>query len=408
MSYETLIALRYLRSKKRTGLISFTTFFSFTVIAFGVACITSILSIMNGFESVVLERFLAFDSHLQIIKKGEELFSDKQSVMQLLEKNQKITGYSPYVIFKAVLNSQSDRTITTVKGVDVKRVDTVSRFRKKVVYGSNDFSGNSLSSTPGIILSTEVADKLSVTVGNEVWVMGLQGLGRMFQQPPNRRFIVTGIFNAELTEYNNTYSFISIEAAQVFLRIGEDISGIDINTARIQDSPNVAQSLKAVLPKQLLVKTWYDLHKNLFSSMKLEKWAAFIVLSLMILIANFSITSALLMLILEKRKDIGILKSMGSSMNEIKNIFVTNGMIIGGTGTILGLTIGLTFCFLQIKYELIHLPSDIYVIDVFPVHINPLDFVIVGITALILTYLAALLPARSAGRLLTWRALHYE
>jgi len=408
MSYEYFIAKRYLRSKKRTGLISFTTFFSFIVILLGVACLTTILSILNGFESVVLDRFLAFDSHVKVMSKGEEQFPDAEQFTTTLKNIPQITGYSPYISAKAMLTSDYGEFITTLKGVDLETVDRVSRFRDKVIYGTNDFTIDTVKTEFGIILGKATADKLLVTPGDEIRVMSLRGLSRVYQIPPVRKFTVTGIFDAEIIEYNLLYSFVPLSAMQRFLRMGNDVTGFDINTTHIENSTSVAQSLREVVPENLLVKTWFDLHKNLFASMKLEKWAALVVLSLMILVASFSIASSLIMLVLEKRKEIGILKSMGSSANGIKRIFIMNGMIIGSAGTILGLLIGLGFCLIQLKYELILLPTDIYIIELLPVKINPLDFILVGIIALILTFAATLYPARSAAKLIPARALKYE
>jgi len=265
MSYEYFIAKRYLRSKKRTGLISFTTFFSFIVILLGVACLTTILSILNGFESVVLDRFLAFDSHVRVMSKGEEEFPDIEQFKETIKNIFQITGYSPYITTKVILMSGSgeEKIITTLKGVDLETVDGVSRFREKVFYGTDDFTIDTAEKEFGIILGMDTADKLAVTLGEEIWIMSLRGLGNVLQVPPVRKFTVTGIFDAEIVEYNLIYSFIPLSAAQKFLRMGNDVTGFDVNTTDIANSTYVAQLLREVIPENLLVKTWYDLHENL-------------------------------------------------------------------------------------------------------------------------------------------------
>ena len=408
MSFEYFIAKRYLRSKKRTGLISFTTFFSFIVILFGVACLTTILSIMNGFEAVVLDRFLAFDSHIVVAKKGETPFPDKEDFERRISNIKQIIDFSPYVEGKVILQSEFDKTITTMKGIDLKTIDKVSEIRNKIILGTNDFSMNSQKVEYGIILGRDTADNLLVTVGEEVIVMGTRGLSRAFPQPPVRRFTVTGIFNAEIGEYNFLYSFVSLPDAQRFFRMGREITGYGINTTDIDDSPVVAQLINDEFEDEILVKTWYDLHKNLFLSMRLEKWGALIVLSLMIVVSSFSIASSIIMLVLEKRKEIGILKSMGTTTREIERTFIINGMIIGILGTVIGLILGLGFCLAQLRYEIVMLPTDIYIIDALPININPLDFALVGIIAIFLTFIATILPARAAGRMIPAKALRYE
>ncbi len=408
MSFETFIAKRYLRAKKRTGLISFTTFFSFSVIVIGVACVTIIMSIMNGFESVVLERYLAFDSHITAAKTGEDEFPEQMGFVSHLDGNSDIQGYSQFVSAKAVLMSEEAEQITTLKGIDIETVDNVSRLRQHIFYGTDDFSLDNQQVEYGIILGMETADNLVVTVGDRIWVMSLSGLGRVFQEPPARRFVVTGIFDAGLSEYNMTNSYLLLQSAQKFLRLGSDISGFDIATTQIESSPEIAEYLKSGISENVLIKTWYDQHKNLFAAMKLEKWGALLVLSLMILVASFSIACSLIMLVLEKRNEIGILKSMGGTEQSIKKIFIVNGMIIGTSGTFLGLLTGLAFCALQKMYAIIELPTNIFIIGALPVEINPFDFIIVGVIALGMTFAATLYPARTAAVMLPARALRYE
>ncbi len=408
MSFETFIAKRFLRAKKRIGLISFTTFFSFSVIVLGVACITTILSIMNGFESVVLERYLAFDSHITATKTGEDEFPEHMGFTNYLDANSNIQGYSQFVSARAILMSEEAEHITTLKGIDIETVDNVSRLRQHIFYGTDDFSLDNQQVEFGIILGMETADNLVVTVGDRIWVMSLSGLGRVFQEPPARRFVVTGIFDAGLSDYNMTYSYLPIQSAQKFLRLGSDISGFDIATTQIESSPEIAEYLKSDNSENVLIKTWYDQHENLFAAMKLEKWGALLVLSLMILVASFSIASSLIMLVLEKRNEIGILKSMGGTEQSIKKIFIINGMIIGTSGTFLGLLTGLALCTLQKMYAIVELPTNIFIIGSLPVEINPYDFIIVGVIALGMTFAATLYPARTAAVMLPSRALRYE
>lgn len=408
MSYEFFIAKRYLRSKKRTGLISFTTFFSFIVTLFGVASLTTILSIMNGFEAVVLDRFLAFDSHIIVTTKGDKPLPEGEQLEKAFNSISQIASYSPYVSAKVILMSEYDKVITTLKGIDLATVDNVSKIRDKIISGSTDFTLSGQIVDYGIMLGKDTADNLLVSIGEEIVVMGLKGLGRAFQQPPTRRFTITGIFDAGIGEYNFLYSFTSVSSAQRFFRLREDLTGYDINARHIDESPAVKNAIEDLFNEGVLVKTWYDLHENLFASMKLEKWAALIVLSLMIVVASFSIASSNIMLVLEKRKEIGILKSMGSDSAGIKKTFLLNGMTIGLSGTILGLLAGLGFCLAQLRYEFILLPTDIYIIDAMPIKINPLDFILVGCIAIVLAFGATILPARAAGNMIPAKALRYE
>jgi len=409
MNYERYIAGRYLKSKKRTGKISFTTLFSFIVIVLGAGCITVFLSIMNGFESVVIDRFLALDSHIRVTGKGEARFPDPDVFSAALSSIPEMSGYSPYIMQKAMLISERGRMVVTIKAVDSETVDRVSRLRRSVVYGTDNFTSlDTVQTYPGIILGSGLIDGLGVKLGETVKMMSSRGVGRYFREPDIRTFEVTGFFESGISEYDYLYAYISLRDGQRFFRMDESFTGFDINAESLDKSGALAEKIRAAAPDNVLVKTWYDLHKNLYSSMKLEKIAAFIILSLIILVASFSIASSLIMLVLEKRNEIGILKSMGSDERGIKRIFMMHGMIIGVAGTFLGLAIGLTACWIQLRYEIIKLPQDIYIIGSLPVKINPLDFLIVGVISLALTFAATLYPAWKAARLKPALALRYE
>ncbi|MCP4725526.1 MAG: FtsX-like permease family protein [bacterium] len=409
MSFERFISNRYLRSKKRTGFISFTTFFSFIVIFLGVGCISIILSVMNGFESIVLDRFLALDSHVRIISKGENNITDHDGIGERLAGIPGVKAYSPYIQEKVMIQSSRYKKVVNLKGVDLRTIDNVSEFRQKIILGTTDFSGEGVTSRKrGIVVGKGVVDELAIVPGDELIIWSLRGLGRYFARPRVLRFIVTGIFESEISELDYMYAFVEIDAAQKLFQMGDAVTGIDVDSERIEDTDLIAPVIKDLYDEEYSVKTWYELHKNLFVSMKLEKWAALIVLSLMILVASFSIASALIMLVLEKRKEIGMLKSMGTSDKEIRKIFVISGMTIGGSGTVLGLIMGFTVCLLQQKYNIITLPTSTYIIDFLPVSIQALDFILVGVISIVLTLAATIYPSKSAAKLIPSKALKYE
>ncbi len=410
MSFEYFISNRYLKSKKRSGFISFTTFFSFIVIFLGTACLTVILSIMNGFESIVIERFLAFDSHVRLLAKGETGIDNYSKIAEELNITDEVLVYSPFVQEKAMLETGKGRQVITLKGIDVESVNGVSKFNEKIVAGTENFKGidGVTEAKPGIILGRGVADNLGLLPGEEVTIWNLKGLARYLQRPTIKTFVISGIIESELGEIDNYYTYVELPDAQRLFRMGNKISGIDINAHHIDDSNILAEVLRAKYNDEYNIRTWYDMRKNLFSSMELEKWAALVVLSLMILVASFSIACALIMLVLEKRKEIGILKSMGCSDKGIRNIFLINGLTIGGAGTFFGLLTGFSICFFQQKYEFIQLPPAVYIIDSLPIAMEPLYFVLVGIIALVLTYMASVYPSKQASKMIPSKALKYE
>ncbi|MFC1556773.1 FtsX-like permease family protein [candidate division KSB1 bacterium] len=409
MNYEYFIARRYLKSKRRTRLVSFTTFFSFIVIVIGVACITILLSIMNGFESIVIDRFLTVDSHINVIGRGSDQFPDRERFYNILESNSLIEGYSPYVEDKVMLISERENMVVTLKGIDPEKVNSVSEFSNIIVYGSDDFTGaDTVQARPGIILGDGVADRLGVLRGELIRVMSFRGVGGYFREPDVRIFEVTGFFRSDIGDYDFLNAYISLEDAQRFFRMGDGITGFNVNAGSLDRVENLAEEIRKASPENVIVNTWYDQHKSLYSSMKLEKIAAFVILSLIILVASFSIACSLIMLVLDKRREIGILKSMGGSERSIKRIFIINGMIIGLIGTLLGLGIGFLLSWLQMRFEFVPLPQDIYIISALPVYIKSFDFIAVGLITVILTLCSTLYPAQKAAGMLPTQALRYE
>ncbi|MFC1477241.1 ABC transporter permease [candidate division KSB1 bacterium] len=406
--YELFIAGRYLKSKKRGGIISFPTLFPFVVIVLGVACITIFLSIMNGFESVVIDRFLVLDSHVQIIGKGMDEFPEPEKFREILESIPEVAAFAPFVSGKVILFAE--RTVpVTLKGIDLSRKEIVSGFQSTVGFGTNDFtSADSQSTHPGIVIGDGIAYQLGVIGSDEIRIMSYRGGSGYYSVPDVSRFTVTGIFKTDIGEYDYIYGYVSIDEAQRFFRMGNAITGFDVNAESRDKTRELAEAIRRVAPDSVVVNTWYDMHKNLYSSMKLEKIAAIVILSLIVLVATFSIGSSLIMLVLEKRREIGILRSMGSTGNSINLIFITTGMLIGSAGTFLGLALGFTVCWLQIQYEFFLLPQGLYIIEALPVYIKLSDFLIVGGITLILTYIATIYPARKASLLRPAQALRYE
>ncbi|RKY85572.1 hypothetical protein DRQ09_07090 [candidate division KSB1 bacterium] len=400
MSFEVFISRRYLKSKKRTGFISYTTYISILGIFLGVTALIITMSIMNGFEGIVIKRFQSFDSHLKVYYKGMDRFPGEKSFISKVSSTGMVSGISPYIEGKAIITSPETSAGIILMGIDVKNIDKVSDIRNKVTFGSLSYlETENLDPYPGIILGRVLADKLAVKLYDEVQIISTRGMGGLLRRPSTMKFLVKGFFEAEIAEYDSYYSFITLNSARKLFRMKNGITGFEINSYNIEDADKLAEEIKSTFGTQIVCKTWYDLHRSLFVSMKLEKWATLIVLSLIILVAVFNIVSSLIMLVLEKKKEIGILKSMGCSSRSISKIFINEGLIVGLIGIISGIITGFTICFLQQKYNLIPLPTDIYIINSLPVKMEALDFVLIGVIAFILTIASSLYPARMASKL---------
>jgi len=252
-----------------------------------------------------------------------------------------------------------------------------------------------------------LADNLFLGLGDTVMVMGSRTKGGIYSMPEIMKFRVEGYFSIKLTQYDN-YALISLSDAQRLFLFGENVSGLEIKSVNRDYIDRTAVNIRKSLPENFIVKTWYDLHETLFSSMKIERLAANIVLSLIILVAAFNIIGSLIMLVMEKKREIGILKSMGATSRKIMNIFVLEGGIIASIGIITGTLVGFLLCWLQVEYQYFPLPTDTYVIDYLPVDIRLMDIISVFFIAVLICFFSTLYPAWKAAQLNPVEAIRYE
>jgi len=409
MSFEVFVSKRYLKSKKRTGFISYTTYISILGIFLGVTALNISMSVMNGFEGVVLDRFHTFDSHLKVYHKGQDRFPDVDSFIAEVSSTGLVSGYSPYIEGKAIITSPEISTAIILKGIDINKIDDVSGIREKVTFGKlSNLEEEHLDPYPGIILGRVLADRLAVKLDDEVHLVSTKGMTGLLRRPSTMKFLVKGFFEAEIAEYDTYYAVVTLNSIRKLFKMSGGITGLEINVITIKESERLAEEIKSGYGDEIICKTWYDLHKSLFASMKLEKWATMIVLSLIILVAVFNIVSSLIMLVFEKRKEIGVLKSMGCNSKNVSKIFMTEGLIVGIIGIVMGNLIGFIICFLQQKYNFISLPTDIYIINSLPVKMKFLDFAYITGIAVLLVFGSTIFPARKASKLTPMETIRSE
>jgi len=415
MPYEISIASRYLKSRSKTGFINLISYISIFGVTIGVAALIIVLSVMNGFESEVRSRIIGFDSHIRLRTYHDEGLDNKDEVMDFIKDIPHIIGMSPYILDKGMLRSKalgrSDGVI--VRGADPGTVTQVSDLLDNIVYGSLNLDPVRIPGEsrpiPGIVVGRWLADRLLLDLGDEVFLISPTGVRSMFQQPPVQRFVVTGLFETGMYEYDDAYVYIAIEPAQKLFKLGQKVSGIEVRLDDLYKADTVVEQIDEKLgcyPYYAL--SWFDMRKNLFSWMQLEKWAMFIILCLIILVAAFNIISTLIMVVLEKTREIGILKSMGATRQSILKIFLYEGLFVGVVGTLLGFFIGYTLCWAQIKYKFFSIPGDVYFISSLPVKMQFGDFIFIGVASILLCLLAALYPASKASTLDPIAAIRYE
>lgn len=408
-SIEHLIAKRYLVSKRSIRFIHMISLVSVVGITIGVAALLIVLSVFNGFYNIVTEVLVGFDPHLRIEKKGT---FDKQEIMTIeamLARTSYVTGYSKFITGKAMLVAGARTRVVYIRALEQDRISFVSGLPEKIVLGSMQFQDTV--GIYGIILGLNLADRLGRVVGDELQIispMGFQTALTSFNPPQTVRFRVTAIYESNNKDYDANYAFISLDAAQHLFNLEEQYNGLEVRLSDFHRSESVKEEILSHFPEDIFVSTWYDLHKSLYDMMKIEHLAAYFLISLIILVAAFNMVGSLMMGVVEKRRDIGVLKSMGLSAKRIVRIFMVEGMFIGFIGTIFGIAIGLIVLYLQIHYSLFPLDPTVYIIPAIPVSIVWTDFIAVAISSLGFSFLASYYPARRAAMTIPSEAIRWE
>jgi lipoprotein-releasing system permease protein len=410
MIFERFIARRYLLSKKKIQFITIITVISIIGVAVGVGALITVLSVFNGFNKFQVTALTGFDPHIRIESSTGDKLLEYSRVLDKLKDESEIKGIAPFTLNKGVISSKRDNVVVFLKGIDEKRIEQVSDVKEKTNIGEFKFEDSE--NFGGIVLGLNLAGKLGAKIDDTLTVLSPSGMEKALTQivqPKSLRFVVRGIYDANNREYDKLYAFISLGYSQRLFDLGPSVNGVEIRLKNINDSQGFKEKLTGILGMDFFVNTWYDLHQDLYSIMQVERWTAYIILSLIIAVATFNIAGSLTMTVLEKKRDIGILKAMGTSNKSIIRIFMFEGILIGIYGTLIGCILGLTVCLLQINYKLFPLDPTVYSpLDALPIDLRWTDFIYVGIAALVLAFLASLYPALRAAREEPIQAIRWE
>ncbi len=437
--YEWFIAFRYLRSKRQTRFVSLITYISVSGVLVGVAALVIVLSLFNGFESEVRERIIGERAHINVYSLlGDGAITGHDALIDVILSVDEVVSAAPYVLEKAVCapvpTTRNAAAGVIVHGLDITSGRLATNLEENIAFGTMDLTaapsppgpdGPEGSPLPGIVLGRGLADQLGIVVGEKVALGNIQGFSLTSALTPYiRPYRVTGISETGFYEYDASSAYVSLAEARKLFKLGDDVNGIAVRVADRNEAGRISEEIEAALNRHVeesiessvasspsvayFTVDWMQRHKGLFRWMTLEKWGSFAILNLIILVAAFNIASTLIMVVLEKTRDIGILKSMGATAASITRVFIIQGSVVGVIGTLLGCAIGFVLCWTQRTFEFIALPPDIYLIDALPVRVDPLDFVSVALGSMLICVLAAVYPARKAAGLVPVEAIRHE
>lgn len=399
MNYETLIGLRYLRSKRKEAFISFTTWISVIGIAIGVMALIVVIAVMTGFQSEIRERILGINPHILVLNLNEEI-KDPASIVNNIKKSKEVVHAFPFATFQAMIQSGRELSGVIVKGINSE--DVV--FMKKLI---KEGSTDSLNEKGNVLIGKELAKHLGLFKGDYMSIMvPFAGVSPMGAIPETIRARVGGVFETGMYEIDNTLVVMSLKDVENLL--GIKATGIEVKVKDVYKVNEVRREIMKDLGFGFFARTWIEMNKNLFSALKLEKVAMFIILALIIFVASFNIISSLVMTVMEKKKDIAILKAMGAKKRSIMKIFMVEGITIGITGALIGSFSGYSICELIRRYKIIKLPEDIYYISTLPVKISLFDVILIGTITTVICVLSTLYPSFKGSKIDPVETLRYE
>ncbi len=402
MNFHTNIALHYLKPKNNS-FISLLSFISVMGIMIGVMALIVVISVMNGFSHALEKRVIGIESQIIVLNYNGFINNYKKTVGKI-SSVKGVKSVSPFIYTDIMISSASTSTGSVLRGIDVKTEEKVTNLKKYLVEGN--LSGLDNKSKNEIVIGKVLAQNLGVSIGGRVKIISPEGQVTPFGViPKTENFTVCGIINSGMYNYDSTFSFISVKNAQEFIGLGANtVTGLEVKLNKLSFAGAFAKKIENILNKNktsssFYALSWEELNKNLFSAIKLEKLTMFVILFLIVLVAAFNIISTLIMVVMEKRKDIAILKSIGASSKDIMFIFMAQGVIIGVIGTSLGLLSGFLIGYLEKTYHIISLPPSVYYITTLPVRMTLAEFIIIGSCALFLSFAATLYPSYKAGKI---------
>ena len=426
MAYELFVSLRHLRAKRTQKFISLNTWISVGGVALGVMALIVVIAVMSGFGKDLRDKILGTTNHVVITNINQTGIKDFEKIIRQVKEVPGVTTAAPFIINHVMLTHGNTASGIVIRGVDATREAGVSDLEKNLIEGSLDFlktekspgkSATGKFSRAKVVLGKELARRNGLRVGDVVSMVSPSSrITPMGLIPKMKIFQVAGIFESGMFQYDANLAFISIPAAQNFFSMKDKVSGVEVWVDDIEQAAMIATEIQERLKFPYFVRDWMRMNKNLFSALRLEKIVMFVILILIILVAAFNIVSTLFMVVMEKTKEIAILKSMGASRKSIIKIFSFQGVIIGLVGTFLGCVGGFTIVpnlneivgFIESIFGFTAFPSDVYYLDKLPSEIQYLDSFLIVVFSIVICFFASLYPAWRASRLNPVDGSRYE
>jgi lipoprotein-releasing system permease protein len=405
--YELFLAKRYAFSRRSQNFITIISVISTLGIMVGVAALICVLSVFNGFSKVVTDILVSFDPHIRITAVQDSSITNTQDIISKLSSISEIRSSAPVIKNKGVLVHYTLPKVANIIAIDGHDAEKVSGMSKVIS------SGTMILDSESIVLGQLLADNMAIIPGDTIEVFSPSGMERILTElvePRSRRLIVRAVFATNNREYDMQNAYISLETGRELFDIPANAAtSIEIRLGDIQDATDVSNKIAEMLPRdRYSVQTWFDLHTDLYNVMNMERWIAFAILILIVAVASFSIFSALTLTVFEKKRDIGLLTALGAETNNIRKVYLYQGLLTGVTGVFLGCLIGIGIVWAQQQYGFFKLDTSVYIIPALPVELKLSDFLWVSIGALTLVSIAAIYPARQAANVRPAEALKWE
>ena len=408
LPFEIFLALKYLRARGQFRGLSLFVWIGIGGVFLGVSALIVVLATMTGFQDGIREKIISANPHILIVEGGGRGLGDGDAVAKRARAVEGVRAATPFVLQQALYTAQGGgATGGLLRGLDLGAASVRETLAAQLRLGSMEplLSGGE----PALLLGRELARTLGVVPGDHVTVISPQGaMTAVGLVPKMRRFLVAGAIEVGMYEYDSSLAYTTLAAAQEFAGLGDRVTGVEVKLDDPWDAKAVGRRIAQTAGSPLWIRDWMEMNRNLFAALQLEKLALFVIVTIIVLVAGFAIIGHLVLLVADKRKEIGILKAMGATSGSIAAVFLAAGMLIGTVGTVAGSAFGLLLIWVQNSYKIIRFAGDVYQIDHLPMKLTGMDFALVVGATLLISFLATLSPARRAAGLHPVDVLRYE